>query len=138
MGEQLRRNDEHKKFETVLVEAIDEAFSALGENAKTSIYFYLEHSLIIPKQHIPYRVDDFSDALERIFGRAAKHLEILIMKKLHEKINCLYEWNGPKWLVPDLTFVKYVELLRLYYEDKRETVELEVWVNAEERQTQHT
>ena len=135
-GEQLRRNDERRKFETVLVEAVDEAFSVLGENAKTSIYFYLERNLILQKQHIPYRIDDFSDALERIFGIAAKNLEILIMKKLNEKIICNYEWNGPRWLVPDLTFSQYVELLRLFYEDKGKTGEVEVWVDAEEKQTQ--
>ena len=61
----------------------------------------------------------------------------LIMKKLHEKITCFYEWDGPSWLVPDLTFRQYVELLRLCYEDKGKTGELEVWVNAEEKQKQH-
>ena len=135
--EQLSRNDGRKKFETVLLEAVDDAFSTLGENVKTSIYFHLEHKLIIPKQDIPYRIDDFSDALERIFGIAAKHLEILIMKKLHEKITCFYEWDGPSWLVPDLTFRQYVELLRLCCEDKGKTGEVEVWVNAEEKQKQH-
>ncbi len=133
----MSRNDGRKKFETLLLEAVDDAFSTLGERAKTSIYFHLEHKFIIPKQDIPYRIDDFSDALERIFGIAAKHLEILIMKKLHEKISCFfYEWNGPSWLVPDLTFRQYVELMRLCYEDKGKTVKLEVWVNAEEKQKQ--
>jgi len=132
----LNRNNGRKKFETVLVEAVEEAFSTLGESVKTSIYFHLEHKFIIPKQDIPYRIDDFSDALERIFGIAAKHLEILIMKKLHDKITCFYEWNGPSWLVPDVTFSQYVELLRLHCEDEGETVELEVWINAEEKQKQ--
>jgi hypothetical protein len=135
--EQLTRNDGRKKFETVLLETMDEAFSSLGDSVKTSIYFNLEHKFAIPEQDIPYRMDDFSDALERIFGIAAKHLEILIMKKLHEKITCFYEWNGPNWLVPDLTFRQYVELIRLFYEDKGKTVKLEVWVNAEETQKQH-
>ena len=134
--EQLNRNDGRKKFEIVLLEAVDEAFSTLGESVKASIYFHLEHKFIIPKQDIPYRIDDFSDALERIFGVAAKHLEILIMKKLHEKITCFYEWDGPSWLVPDFTLRQYVELLRLCYEGKGKTGKLEVWVNAEEKQKQ--
>jgi hypothetical protein len=133
----LNRNEGRKKFETVLLEAVDDAFSTLGENVKVSIYFHLEHKFIIPKRDIPYRIDDFSDALERIFGMATKHLEILIMKKLHEKITGSYEWNGPSWLVPDLTFRQYIELMNLSYEDKGKTVKLEVWVNAEEKQKQH-
>jgi len=133
----LSRNNGRKKFETVLLEAVDDAFSSLGENVKTPIYFHLEHTFIIPKQDIPYRIDDFSDALELIFGVAAKHLEILVMKKLHEKISCLYEWSGPSWLVPDFSFKQYVELLRLYYEGKGKSGKLEVWINAEEKQKQH-
>ena len=133
----MNRNEGNKKFETVLLKAIDDAFSTLGENVKTSIYFHLEHRFFIPKQDIPYRIEDFSDALEQIFGMAAKPLEILIMKKLNEEIICFYEWAGPRWLVPDLTFNEYVELLRLCYEEKRKTGELEVWVNAEEKQKQH-
>ena len=132
----MNRNDRCEKFEDVLLEAVDEAFSSLGESVKASIYFHLEHKFILPKQDIPYRIDDFSDALERIFGMATKHLEILIMKKLHDKITCFYQWNGPSWLVPDLTFMQYVELLRLCYEEKEKTVEVEVWINAEEKQKQ--
>jgi hypothetical protein len=132
----LKRNDKHKKFETVLLEAIDEAFSTLGESVKKSIYFHMENKFIIPRQDIPYKINDFSDGLEKIFGTAAKHLEILIMKKLHEKIICFYEWTSPSWLVPNLTFSQYVELLRLSYDDKWKTGEIEVLVNAEE-QKQH-
>jgi len=133
----LSRDNGRKKFEAVLLEAIDNAFSSLGESVKTSIYFHLEHKFIIPKQDIPYRIDDFSETLELIFGVAAKHLEILIMRELHEKIICFYEWEGPSWLVPDLTFKQYIELSRLFYEDKVvKTGELEVWVNAEEKQKQ--
>jgi hypothetical protein len=133
----LSRNDNHKKFEDILLDAVDDAFSSLGESVKTSIYFHLEREFIFPKQDIPYKIDDFSNALERIFGAAAKHLEIMIMKKLQAKIGCSYKWDGPTWLVPDLTFTQYVELLRLSYEDKGKTSEVEVWVNAEEKQEQH-
>ncbi len=132
----MSRDGRSKKFEAVLLEAVDEAFLSLGENVKTSIYFHLEHEFIFPKQDIPYRIDDFSNALERIFGVAAKYLEILIMKKLQKKVACFYEWNGPGWLVPDLTFKQYVELVRLCYEDKGKLGEVEVWVNAEEKQKQ--
>jgi hypothetical protein len=135
--EQLNKNGERKKFETVLLEAIDEAFSTLGQRVKNLIYFHLEQTFIIPRQDIPYRIDDFSDALEQIFGIAAKYLEILIMKKLHEKVPCFYEWKGPNWLVPNLTFRRYVELLRISYDNKGKIGKLEVWIDAAEKQKQH-
>ena len=115
---------------------MDEAFSTLGESVKTTIYFHLEHKFMIAKQDIPYRLDDFSDALERIFNVGARNLEILIMKKLHEKITCFYKWNGPSWLVPDLTFRQYVELLRLCCGDTGKIGDLEVIVDAGEQQEQ--
>ena len=132
----MKRDDANKKFETILLEAIDEAFSTLGESVKAVLYFQLEHKFVIPKQDIPYRIDDFSDTLEQIFGAAVTSIQILIMKKLNGKISCSYKYNGPGWLVPELTFRQYIELLRISYEDKRKTGELEVWVDEEEKQKQ--
>ena len=127
-----------KKFEEVLQDSIDEALSSLGEAIKASIYFHLEHKFMIAKQDIPWRIKDFSDALERIFGLGAKHLELLIMKNLYEKVNCSYRWEGPKWLVPDLTFKKYVELLRIAYGDEEKIGTYEVIVDVGEEQEQRT
>lgn len=119
-------DDKDVKFEQILLSSIDEALSILGENAKRSLYLYLENVFMIAKQDIPYKFDDFSEALNRIFGLGTRQLEILIMKKLHEKITGQYGWEGPKWLVPDLTFRKYVELTRLRYEDAGKVEEVEV------------
>jgi hypothetical protein len=133
----LDKKKQSKKFEDLMLNSIDEAFSSLGDRAKASIYIYLEQKLVLSKQEIPFRIDDFSNALETIFGLAAKQLEILIMKKLYEKITCSYKWNGPRWLVPNLTFTQYVELLRLRYEDKGKIGGLEVWIDAGEKQKQY-
>jgi hypothetical protein len=138
LDEILDKNHGGKKFEQVLLGSIDEAFSTLGERAKMSIYLTLEHKFTITKQDIPCRVDDFSDALERIFGSGARYLEVLIMKKLHEKVGCLYEWDATKWLVSNLTFRKYVELMRLCYEDKGKIGEVEVLIDSGEQKEQFT
>lgn len=124
------------KFNEILQESIDEALSSLGENVRESIYFHLELNFKIPQKDIPSRIDDFSTALERIFGIGAHHLELLIMKKLHEKTSCLFKWEGPKWLVPDLSFTKYVELIKLFFEDNRRIGEFEVIIDAGQRAEQ--
>ena len=134
----LDRNNRDKKFEQILLDSIDEAFSTLGENAKTSIYFYLEKKLLIAKQEIPHRVDDFSDALEQIFGSGAQHLEILFMKNLHAKleITCkwpTYEWPLSKWIAPEMTFQEYVHLMWQNFEAANgDKVEMGVLVNEHE------
>lgn len=125
-----------KKFEDVLLEAIDGALSTLGENVKRVIYFHLAQKFMIAKKDIPYKIEEFSDVLDQIFGVGARNLEILIMAKLHAKMNCVYEWKGPNWLIPNLTFSQYVELLKLSFEDKNKIGEIEVWINAEEQKQQ--
>jgi hypothetical protein len=134
LNKNIGNNTNRKKFESILLESIDEAFSTLGENVKKVIYFHLTEKFMITKQEIPSKIDDFSDALEKIFGLGARKLEILIITKLHNKISCDYEWTGPNWLVPDLTFSQYVELSRSYYEDRENIGQLEVIVDAEEQQ----
>ena len=126
----MSKNCEGKKFELVLLETIDEALSTLGEIVKKSIYFNLQQKFLIAKQDIPYKIYDFSDALEQIFGLGARTIEILIMKKLHEKIKSSYRWEGPNWLVPELTFSQYVELLKVSYEDNGKVGEVEVIIDA--------
>lgn len=123
-----------EKFEEILLCTIDDAFSSLGENVKKSLYFHLENDFLIAKQDIPYRINDFSDALERIFGLGARQLELLIMRKLHKKISASISWEGPSWLIPDLTFRKYVALMELSYNDKGKVGNVEIMVEDEEKQ----
>ena len=52
--------------------------------------------------------------MEKIFGQGANYLEILIMRRLHEKIGYKVRASSP-----NLTFVKYVEAAKQsYYEQK--------------------
>ncbi|HSQ48409.1 MAG TPA: hypothetical protein VLL96_01855 [Candidatus Deferrimicrobiaceae bacterium] len=121
------------EFNKILLEAIDEALLSLGELAKSSLYLHLQNDFALPKNQIPFRIVDFVDALERIFGQAALQLQILIMKCLNEKVQGSYEWSGPSWLVPDLTFAKYVRLMQLYCTDADNTGDVEVFQDAGER-----
>ena len=104
----------------LLLEAIDKSFLSLGEPVKKSIYFYLENSMGIKKPEIPFRINDFQNALEKLFGIGTRHLEILIIKNLHEKIKIKYKGDMPRWVVPDLTFQKYIRLVKMTYENSNE------------------
>jgi len=99
-----RLSRKRKAFEKLLTEAVDEALTSLGESAKQSIYFHLENKFKIAKKDIPYKLEDFADGLEKIFGLGARFIEILIMKNLFEKIGQPLEWNQNK----ELEFVEYV------------------------------
>ena len=108
--------DANCSFYDSLLEAVDQSFLTLGGPVKASIYFYLENSMGITKQEIPFRIDDFQNALEKIFGAGTRLLEILFIKKLHEIIKIEYKADLPLWMVPDITFREYIRLAKIAYE----------------------
>lgn len=137
----MTKTQTEKKFAVLLLEAIDEALNALGQNVKFSVYFSLEAKFALPKQDIPDRTEDFTDAIRKIFGNAAAPLEILIMKCLNEKIKANCRWVGPTWLVPELTLEKYLKLAQLSFENegkKNEVADFEVMLNEGETPEQET
>jgi hypothetical protein len=91
-------------FRKILLQAVDESLASIGESSKQAIYFHIEKSFRIRKEDIPQNIDVFANAIEKIFGVGADFLEILIMKRLHEKIKGEFELNN----ISELKFVEYV------------------------------
>jgi hypothetical protein len=137
LGELHKGSKPKLSFNKILLEAIDEALSSLGESVKTSIYFHLEETFNIKRREIPLRINDFSNALERIFGIGARHLEILFMKNLYAKIGVTskwpaYKWPVCKWIIPDVTFQECVDLMKRNFEDANKKEEMEVLIDVYE------
>ena len=97
-------------FEEVLLEAIDESFSWLGESEKQAIYFILKKTYKISKQEIPYRIEEFTEAIEEIFGLGAKIIEIRIMKDLFSRMGYSFPYIHSQ---EGLEFTKYIEAARI-------------------------
>ncbi len=106
------QKEKSKKFDFMLLEAVDEALSILGESVKKSVYFHLEETYKIKRYEIPNKIEEFSDALEKMFGIGARYLEILVMKKFYPKIQITCDWPKPEYIVPELAFKEYIELMR--------------------------
>jgi hypothetical protein len=117
-----------RDFEKLLLEAVDEGLSSLGEPSKQAIYFHLERGFNIKKQEIPYRIKAFAKAIEKIFGLGANFLESLIMKRLYEKIGGAFEWHEPT----DFAFTEYVAVARRSFEEKNGIIRAEELVKCEE------
>jgi len=96
----------NRGFKKILLEAVDEGLSSLGDSTKQTIYVHLEKNFKIKKQDIPNKIDEFTNAIEKIFGNGAKILEIQIMKHLYEKVGHGFEYFPEK---DDLLFTEYVE-----------------------------
>ena len=97
-------------FEELLLESVDEGLSSLGETCKQAIYFHLEKEFKLNKRDIAFRIKDFAEAIENIFGVGAKVLEIRIMKNLFKNMGYpfLYFPNQEY-----LEFTKYLESARV-------------------------
>jgi hypothetical protein len=100
-----------QKFNQYLLESIDETLSSLGVSSKKAIYYHLKKSFKIDKQEIPYRIDAFSQALEKIFGFGASSLEILVLQKLNRKIGM----NMKERLSRNRKFSISIELAKQYF-----------------------
>jgi hypothetical protein len=104
-----------KNFEEALLEAIDEGLSCLG-SGKNAVYYHAERLYGIKKWEIPFRVKDFAEALEKIFGPGARLIEIQIMKSLYGKIGVHLRWDEKL----DVTFTEYVDALRRSFKRKEQ------------------
>lgn len=96
------------EFENLLLEAVDQGLSVLGESSKLSIYFHLEKSYGIKRQDIPQKPEAFVSAVEKIFGPGAKFVETLVSKGLCEKAGLNTEDSG----VTSLSLVEAAALVK--------------------------
>lgn len=108
-----------KDFDELLLEAVDEGLASIGESAKHAIFFYLETVFKIKKHEIPYKIEEFAAAIEKIFGLGANCIELLIMNHLYEKVKGTVELHKPK----DFTFAKYVDAVKRSFLEKKGAVE---------------
>jgi len=74
-------------FEKILLESVDEGLSSLGQSSR----------------------------LEKIFGSGATFLEIVIMKRLHQKTEEVFELHEST----DLAFTEYVTTAKMAFLEKR-------------------
>lgn len=116
------------RFDKLLLEAVDEGLSSLGESSKQAIYFHLAKSFNVKRNAIPLEIEAFAEAIEKIFGLGANFLEVLIMKRLHEKIGVVFDWNESKRFV----FAECVMLAKRNFEERqKERIAMEL-VECEE------
>lgn len=110
-----------ESFEEILLEAVDEALSSLGESSKEAIYFHIKKRFKIKKHEIPSNIEAFAQAIEKIFGLGASFLEILIMKRLYERVGGSFDSNS----LETLTFTEYVAVAKRSFLKNQKTMRSE-------------
>jgi len=103
-----KTNTNRPTFESILIQAVDEAFSSLG--CKENIYGQLETKYQINPQTIAKNPEAFASALKEMFGDASLLVELKIMSQLHTKTSQIKYYLHTK----DLTFSAYLKNLKAH------------------------
>jgi hypothetical protein len=119
-------------FERLLLEAIDEGLSSLGESSQQAIYYHLERSFNVKREDIPTRLIAFTQAIGNIFGVGANFVEILILKKLYEKIGGILIWKDSE----SFGFMEYLAKARRTFNEKNTIRTVEELIECEEAQAE--
>jgi len=77
---------DEQDFNRMLLEAVDEGFLALGNELRQAVYRYLEARRGLKREELPDRLEEFSKALEGVFGVGAHVLEKVILKRLYTRL----------------------------------------------------
>jgi hypothetical protein len=99
-----------RTFKELFTETVDQELTFLGDPVKKAVYNYLKKTFKINKDDIPLKIDQFTEAIEEIFGASAALLEIRIMKRFHEKASHDIDYFSED---NDLLFTQYMKAARL-------------------------
>ncbi len=78
-------------FSRIVLAAIEEGLSSLGNSPREAIFYHLEASFQLKKEDIPLNLTEFKQALEKIFGSGAPYIEKLIIRQLCQKLGLSFE-----------------------------------------------
>ncbi len=99
-----------RDFDRLLLEAIDEGLSVLGEEPRSAFYQFLTTMHSLPREDIPGRVDDFSNGLKKALGGAYPVVQRIILRKLFQKLGSSFHES------PGLELVDYVSEAKQRFE----------------------
>jgi len=107
------------EFDRMLVESLNESFATiLGEIPKKTVYDILEKKHNIAANRIPERLNEFTTALETLFGvTPSKAIMRIIVKRLYSKLGLTYV-ERPDWRLPD--YVNEAKSRRTLFNDPAE------------------
>ncbi len=101
----------NRTFQELMLEAVDEGFSLLGDASKCAIYLHMEQVFNVSREEIADKVAEFAEAIEKILGPGAELVEIQIMKHLYQEISPNFKYRP---IQKNLTFSQYVGAVRTF------------------------
>jgi len=91
-------------FRNALLEAVDDCLLVIGKSAGDALLYHIEKNFGIRRQDIPEKLEAFHGALKRLLGEGATVIDILITKKLYDRLGLNFEGHE-NWTLVD--YVNY-------------------------------
>ncbi len=108
----LKAGMQQIQLQEALLKAVDESLLMLGTSVKQAVYYYIERYYGIKREEIPFKLKEFHEALENIFGFGVKVLEKLIVKTFYGILGLPFEehedWDFSKYIEFAKNFKKYI------------------------------
>lgn len=95
------------KVDQMILDAIDESLSILGDKGREAVYYFLEREYCIEKEDIPKNLKTFLDCLRLVFGVGANILEKYILDNLRKRASVEYKLDY------SLNFLETVEKIKI-------------------------
>lgn len=83
-------NAKGQLFSELLLDAIDESLSVLGDQPRQAVYQYLMTMHSIQREEIPDKPEEFVLGLRKALGAASSVIERLILKKLFQRLGSTF------------------------------------------------
>jgi hypothetical protein len=83
-------NPKDHLFSELLLDAIDDSLSVLGDQPRQAVYQYLMTMHSIQREEIPDKPGEFVLGLRKALGGASSVIERLILKKLFQRIGSTF------------------------------------------------
>ncbi len=89
--EQVREMRDPKRFDQIVLEAVDEALSTFGESCKQAIYHYAETRHQTKREEICNKTEAFDNALKDLFGTGAELISQSTAKSIYERLGLSFK-----------------------------------------------
>jgi hypothetical protein len=74
-----------ESFDEIFSEAVEEAFSSLGDFAKQAVYWYVVNKPDLQKEHLASNIEAFAASLEAFLGSGSSVMERIILQRLSSR-----------------------------------------------------
>jgi hypothetical protein len=106
-----------EKFDSCLIQAIDEVFTSLGPAVNNEFFEQINRNFKLNNTNIPDRIEDFAKILHRVFGLGANRLELKILQVLKNKMQAKQnmpecDYTVSKWIEMEVSFIDTLSAMK--------------------------